>query len=852
MNDATRGEPWRRYKPSTLPEDSIWYGTRGNRTADIIIVGESWGSEERRMKMPFMGKSGQILEILLREAGISIDSCLFANVVSLQPRGNNMATLFHPTKQAGAMQAVRGLYPKQEVLEGLARLTQLIRRVKPTLIIGLGNYTLWALTDNDFDVKSEEGRYVPTGIGNYRGSQLRSTVCDTPFLPTYHPAATFRTYAWRGMIRHDFRFKVPLAFNDSWEAPDRVFLIRPSYDDVINQLSALYKDANHYYARTEPPLEIAVDIETRGNFIACIGLAYTTEDAICIPILTTDKGKKDGYWTLDEEVEITRMLYELLTHTHVRVIGQNIAFDIQYIFAQMFFLPKTDEDTMLKHHCCFPGGGDPVKGTGPQGLVQKSLNHLSSLYCNHHKYWKDEGNTWETWMPEEQLWSYNCLDCCITYEVNERLTEVVSELNLTEQYKFQMDQLNELAIPMMLRGVKIDLKTRSSMTTELLDAIAELERVIAPMVPADMLPPPKKGQAPWYRSPKQLATLFYDELGIKPVMSDKGTPTTGKKALPILAKREPIIKPIINAIETLRSLNVFYGTFLSAALDPDNRMRCSFNVAGTETFRWSSSTNVFDRGTNLQNIPEGKREVQGVTFPNIRKIFVPDNNHLIIDADLAGADAQVVAWETGEEDLKDVLKKGIKIHSVVSNKLYGTDEQPYYDMCKRRIHATNYGGGYRTLHQTLGGLYGAEYTSERIEQDFQDWWFRSYPGVKRWHDKVSRSLQTTHGVENRFGNRIVYQDRIDSMFTKALAWIPQSTVALVTVKGALAIKRQFSFIEILMQVHDSVIFQIPKRERRHLDEIKSVLNSITVPYDDPLRIPWSFDISDKSWGACKE
>ena len=178
MDDVTYAEPWKRYKPSTIPEDSIWYGTRGNRTADIIIVGESWGSEERRMKMPFMGKSGQILEILLREAGISIDSCLFTNVVSLQPRGNNMATLFHPTKQAGAMQAVRGLYPKQEVLEGLARLTQLIRRVKPTLIIGLGNHTLWALTDNDFDVKSEEGRSVPTGIGNYRGSQLYSTVCN--------------------------------------------------------------------------------------------------------------------------------------------------------------------------------------------------------------------------------------------------------------------------------------------------------------------------------------------------------------------------------------------------------------------------------------------------------------------------------------------------------------------------------------------------------------------------------------------------------------------------------------------------------------------------------------------------
>ena len=827
-----------------------------------MIVGESWGTEERRMQLPFMGKSGQILEILMRETYLDINRCIFTNVVSDRPPGNEMARFFHVTKQARADNTplLRGLYPKEVIYNGLARLYEQIEAIKPRLIIGLGNYTLWALTEDCFTLRHDDitRRLVPAGIGDYRGSQLRTTTTTTegiPFLPMYHPAATFRTYPWRAMIRHDLKVRVPKAFETHWQKPDRHYVVRPSYEEVDSRLHDLISWAN--IARE--PLQLAVDLETRGNFIACIGIAWNKQQAMCIPILTTQKGKKDGYWTLDEEFEILLKLRQLLTHPKVRVVGQNFGFDVQYIVAQMFFLPNIADDTMLKHHCCFPGGGDPVKGTGPQGLVQKSLNHISSLYNDFHTYWKAEGKTWETWMPEEQLWSYNCDDCCITYEANEKLDKVLEQQGLTEQYRFQMEQLNELAVPMMLRGVKIDLNARNRMTMEMLDAIAKFESKIAPMAPPELVAPPEgsKSKTPWYRSPQRLMKLFYDELGIKPVRDHKtGRPTTGKKALPILAKREPLIKPIIDALGTLRSLNVFYSTFLKAQLDPDNRMRCSYNVAGTETFRWSSSTNVFDRGANLQNLPKGDkdskaeelRKTKGVVFPNIRKLFVPDTGYLIIEADLSGADAQVVAWETGEERWKDLLKSGIKLHSVVAKELYGTDEQPHYDMCKRRIHATNYGGGEKTLHQTLLGLYGPEHTSMQIEIDFQEYWFDTYPGVKDWHERIEKSLKKNYGVTNQFGNRIIFQDRIDTVFNQALAWVPQSTVALVCVRGALAIKRNFSFVEILMQVHDSVIFQIPKSERHHLKEIKNVLNSITIPYDDPLRIPWSFDVSDKSWG----
>ena len=101
---------------------------------------------------------------------------------------------------------------------------------------------------------------------------------------------------------------------------------------------------------------------------------------------------------------------------------------------------------------------------------------------------------------------------------------------------------------------------------------------------------------------------------------------------------------------------------------------------------------------------------------------------------------------------------------------------------------------------------------------------------------------------NKFGNRIVYQDRLDSVFTQALAWIPQSTVALNCILGGLLLVKEFPFVELLSQVHDSLVFQIPKSKRHYLGQILEALNTISVPYEDPLTIPWSLKISEKSWG----
>ena len=279
----------------------------------------------------------------------------------------------------------------------------------------------------------------------------------------------------------------------------------------------------------------------------------------------------------------------------------------------------------------------------------------------------------------------------------------------------------------------------------------------------------------------------------------------------------------------------------------------------------------------MQNIPSGN-ESTAYSFPNMRKAFTPDAGYEIGEFDLAGADAQVVAWEANDADLKNAFRKGLKLHIHNVRMLYPertkdmTDEElkatdhsgGIYHNSKRRVHGTNYGAQPSTFVTKLR-------TSLSEEQEFHERWFHLHPGIKDWHNRTNRQLSglqcwkcntLTGGtrvcascgaivgrtVGNKFGYRIVYFDRINDLFTKALAWPPQSTVAINTNKGAIALSMYCPWVELLLQVHDSLIVQWPIKYSDRLDEVKKALHTVTVPYADPLTIGWGCKLSRISWG----
>ena len=237
-------------------------------------------------------------------------------------------------------------------------------------------------------------------------------------------------------------------------------------------------------------------------------------------------------------------------------------------------------------------------------------------------------------------------------------------------------------------------------------------------------------------------------------------------------------------------------------------------------------------------------------LPNVRKLFLPDPGHVICDVDLSGADAQVVAWESNDDNLKSAFQRGLDIHDHNGRSIWGSrynrDATPrkytMRDELKRAVHGTNYASGVRTMSSTLGW-------TQEFTRNFQTTWFNLHPGIREWHRRVERDLQSTRSVRNRFGFRIVYFDRPDNLLPKGLAWIPQSTVACVCGRGAVRLSKTIPWVTILLQVHDSIVFQVPTHRcnTRDFSDIRSALE-IGVPYSDPLTIPWGLALSDRSWG----
>lgn len=549
----------------------------GPANARIMIVGEAPGNDEVFAGEPFVGVSGRELDRMLHEAGITRTSCFITNVCKYQPPRNDIER-FLLKKGAGrdaGYSEYYGKWPSPEVLNGIGELKSEIQRVQPNIIIALGNTALWALTGHD-------------GIGKWRGSLVEEILSGrcVKVLPTYHPAAILRQWSLRAIAVHDLRRAAAEEAFPEIRRPAYDFTVRPDFDKAISTLSMLQGDHN----------KIAVDIETRRGHIACIGFAWSKLDAICIPLMCVEN--PDGYWSEDEEYILVTAMRKLLMDPQKKIIGQNYLYDLQYLIRYWGAYHIPHSDTMAMQHVCWPG-------------MPKGLDFLSSMYCEFHEYWKDEGKEWDPrYVSEEQLWLYNCKDAVKTYEVEEVLDNLIDKRGVRQPYEFQMRELYPTTLEMMLRGVLVDKKKKSEWGMELMDYQAKLEQQLIALTGFLHIgvKNPKTAK-PWYRSSKQQMTLFYDELGIKEVRHRKTKRrTVDDKALDTIANREPLVYPIVHLLKQLRSISVYQSTFLSAQQGSDGRMRCSYNQAGPETFRYSSSKDAFGSGMNLQNIPRNKGE----------------------------------------------------------------------------------------------------------------------------------------------------------------------------------------------------------------------------------------------------
>ena len=439
---------------------------------------------------------------------------------------------------------------------------------------------------------------------------------------------------------------------------------------------------------------------------------------------------------------------------------------------------------------------------------------------------------------DEIDWVYNALDICVTHEVHQELTKDMT--NAAHNTAAFSHSLMAPILEMTLRGVRIDLRERDRVLADFRykhQAVASnLKEIVEEGI----------GFAPFnYRSPAQLKQLFYRVMGYKSIKKRNAngqyTPTVDRDALEKLQKHwtaGPLCRHIIFLRELDKDIQL-----LQTDIDDDGRMRTNYNIAGTNTGRLSSSESDYGTGTNNQNIKHA-----------LRKIFIPDEGMKFCNVDLEQADARnvgAICWENFVETKGETFA-GAYLDACESGDLHTTvcrmawpdlewaidavtwrstadatayREMSYRDLAKRLGHGTNYLGTPRTM---------AAHTKVEIKpiEVFQTRYFTAFPCIPEWHGYVSEQVSQFGYLETpHFHRRRYFFGRPDDARTlrEAVAFAPQSMTADEIDTGLLNLWRHLPAVQLLIQVHDSILFQYPEELEAEL--IPQAIKLLTIEWE---------------------
>lgn len=309
-------------------------------------------------------------------------------------------------------------------------------------------------------------------------------------------------------------------------------------------------------------------------------------------------------------------------------------------------------------------------------------------------------------------------------------------------------------------------------------------------------------------SPKQLGEVLFDRLGLP---HGKKTKTGWSTNADVLEKLR-WVSPIVDAVLEYRQLTKLKSTYadgLLKALDPDGRVRTSFQMTVTATGRLSSTE------PNLQNIPT--RTDLG---SEIRKMFVPDNGNVLVDADYSQIELRLLAHISGDEGMRAAFLSGGDFHAETASKVFGVAREDVTHEMRRRAKAVNFGIVYGispfSLSQDIG-------VTQKEAKAYMDAYFATFPGVRAYMDAVVEKAKADGYVETLYHRRRDLPELTASNFNLrsfgervALNMPIQGTAADIMKLAMIAVwkrlKAERPQAKLVLQVHDELIVECPKED----------------------------------------
>ncbi len=338
-------------------------------------------------------------------------------------------------------------------------------------------------------------------------------------------------------------------------------------------------------------------------------------------------------------------------------------------------------------------------------------------------------------------------------------------------------------------------------------------------------------------STKQLGELLFDKLDLPPVKKTKTGYSTNADVLEKLKNKHPII-PAIMDYRMLTKLNSTYADGLLKAIGDDGRIHTTFQNLVTATGRLSSTE------PNLQNIP-----VRTDLGAEIRKMFVPKEGCVFVDADYSQIELRVLAHIAQDSQMQAAFTSGMDIHTATASQVFGVPAEAVTPLQRRHAKAVNFGIVYGISEFSLAEDIGV---SRYEAKAYIDNYLANYQGVKAYMKQVVQDARQAGYTKTLYGRRRAIPELKSSNFNIrqgaeriALNTPIQGTAAdlikLAMIEVDKALSEHFPEARLLLQVHDELIVECPKEIAKQVAELVST----RMEHIAELRVPL---VAEAKWG----
>ena len=571
---------------------------------------------------------------------------------------------------------------------------------------------------------------------------------------------------------------------------------------------------------------MACDIETRrveweDNILLSIGFAYGPSHCLAIHNIPLHGAKHEGT-TWEHDAELLDVLDEVLNQSDIEYIWHNGKFDVGRLKYLCNIDARVDHDTMLQHFACIneKQGTHGLKDLGQLYLQAPAwddeLDKIKREWCRQRKVPLKE--FMYDYIPTQTLIPYMQRDCIATY----RLHHVFNKLARpgSEFIYRQLCRASTAYGSIELAGQKIDVDYLEELEANLdklvvqsqkrLDAVSGKywnPQLYAAATGAKVKPNMEFSP----KSPKQLKWMLGEVMGHPVPATDATTMQTLMDELDYMGdEADPDAKEFMESILDVRKYSKYLETYVLGIRDVlcrDERVRCTFNLHGTETGRLSSSN------PNMQNIPRNKM---------IKNLIIATPGTCLLQLDYSQAELRVLAMLSGDPALIDIYVSGRDLHDAVADMMFGPNghkDKELRNLAKTINFGIAYGRG--------AGSIATKFKKSMSEaQSIIDKWFKPMPKVKEYINNRRRMASRGEPCVTIFGRErhfVITDSELHHIQNEYINTPIQGTASDFTMLSLLNI---YDYLEanwkgkarLVSTVHDSIILEVEDRPE-YLKEI---------------------------------